>query len=68
MFVLCVVSKDKKAKCRTMKTKTQVWIKYRVQENSKKIRDGARFSAPFLTGPETHPASYKMSTHYLYRD
>jgi hypothetical protein len=32
MFVLCVVSKDKKAKCRTKK---QVWMKYRVQENTK---------------------------------
>ena len=36
MFVLCVVSKDKKAKCRIMKTKKQVQMKYRVQENTTK--------------------------------
>jgi hypothetical protein len=29
MFVLCGVSKDKKAKCRTNQTNKQVWIKYK---------------------------------------
>ena len=29
MFVLCVVSKDQKAKCRTMKTQKQSRIKYK---------------------------------------
>ena len=38
MFVLCVVSKDKKTKCRTIKKKKQVWMKCRVQENKKKSR------------------------------
>ena len=28
--VMCVVSKDKKAKCRTIKTQKQVRIKYKV--------------------------------------
>ena len=31
MFVLCVVSKDKKAKRRTIKTKKQVRIKYKTK-------------------------------------
>ena len=34
MFMLCVVSKDKKAKWRTMKTKTQVRLQCRVEENT----------------------------------
>jgi hypothetical protein len=38
MFLLCVVSKDKKTKCRTVKTKKEVWMKCRVQENKKKSR------------------------------
>ena len=29
MFMLCVVSKDKQAKCRTIKTKKQEGIKYK---------------------------------------
>jgi hypothetical protein len=36
MFVLCVVNNDKKARSRTVKTKTQVRMKYRVQENTRK--------------------------------
>ena len=43
MFVLCAVSKDKKAKCRTIKTKTQVRMTYkeynRIQKK-KKIQQG----------------------------
>jgi hypothetical protein len=35
-FVLCVLSKDKNAKCRIIKTKKQVRMKYREQENTKK--------------------------------
>jgi hypothetical protein len=35
---VCVVSKDKKAKCGAVKTKKQVRLKYRVQENAKKQR------------------------------
>jgi hypothetical protein len=34
MFAFCAVRKDKQAKCRTMKTKEQVRMKYRVQENT----------------------------------
>ena len=37
MFVLHVVSKDKKSKCRQIKTKKQVRTKYRVKENAKNI-------------------------------
>ena len=33
--MLCVENKDKKAKCRTIKTKKEVRMKYRVLENSK---------------------------------
>jgi hypothetical protein len=53
MFVLCVVSKDKKAKCRTMKIKTQVRIKYRVRENKKATvgGGGGRLSASVQTDP-----------------
>ena len=40
MFVLCVVGKNKKTKCRTIKTKTQIRMKYRVQENTKKSPAG----------------------------
>jgi hypothetical protein len=36
MFVSCVVSKDKKPKCRTTKTKRQLRMKYRVKENINK--------------------------------
>ena len=39
-FVLCVVSKDKKAKCRTIKTKTQVRIKYKRENNKKNPSHG----------------------------
>ena len=35
MFVLCVVRNDKRQKCRTVKTKNQVWMTYRVQGNTK---------------------------------
>ena len=43
MFVLCVVSKDKKAKCRIFKTKKQLQMKYRVQENKKNSGGGTIF-------------------------
>ena len=60
MFVFSVVSTDKKEKCRTVKTKKQVRMKYRVQENTKKKKMPvkARFSAGVRTGPGAHPASY----------
>ena len=62
MFVLCVVSKDKEAKCRTIKTKetntNEVQTEYK--KIHKKIPVEARFSARFQTGPEAHPASCKM--------
>jgi hypothetical protein len=29
MFVLCVVIKDKRAKCRTISIQKQVWMKYK---------------------------------------
>ena len=35
-------------------------MKYRVQENTKNNREGARFSAPVQTGPGAHPASYTV--------
>jgi hypothetical protein len=36
MFVLCVVSKDKKAKCTTIKTKKQVQMTYKQSTRYKK--------------------------------
>ena len=50
---VCVVSKDKKAKCRTNKTQKQARMKYRVQENThkKKIPVGL-FSAPGPSRPQ----------------
>ena len=36
VFVSCVVSKRQKTKCRTIKTKKQARMKYRVQENTKR--------------------------------
>jgi hypothetical protein len=36
MFVLCVLNQDKSQKYRTIKTKKQVRMKYREQENTKK--------------------------------
>jgi hypothetical protein len=42
-------------------------MKYRVQENTKKILVRARFSAPVHTGPAVHPASYTMGTGLLSR-
>jgi hypothetical protein len=58
MFVLCVVSKNRKVKCRII-----VWIKYKLNtsEHKKEIQLRARFSAPVLTLPGAHPASYTMS-------
>ena len=44
MDVMCVVSTDKRQKCRTVKTKNQVRMKYRVQENTNKIPPAARMS------------------------
>ena len=68
MFVLCVVSKDKNAKCRIVKTKTQVQIKYRVQENTKNP-GGVRIRLQFrpnlwLSQPLFHMSCY--FTFYLY--
>ena len=37
MFVLCVVSKDRKTKYRRVKAQNQVRMKHRVQDNTKKI-------------------------------
>ena len=62
VFLLCVVSEDKKTKCRTIKTKNQVRMKYRVQKNTKEIPVGARFSAPVQTCPGAHSAPSAMST------
>jgi hypothetical protein len=40
MFVLCVVSKDRKAKFKTVKAQNQVRMKHRVQDNTKTNRAG----------------------------
>jgi hypothetical protein len=45
MFVLCVVSKDKKAKCRQSRQRHKYgWSKNRVQENTMKIPPGSLMS------------------------
>jgi hypothetical protein len=52
MFSFFVVSKDKKEKCRSRKTKKQVRIKYRQSTREyKNIPVGVRFFAPVHTGP-----------------
>jgi hypothetical protein len=53
MFVLCVVTEDKKAKCKTMKTKTQVRMNYRGKNIAKKSRWGRDF--PHLSRPSLGP-------------
>ena len=61
MSVLCVVSKDKKAKCRTIKTKKQVRMKY--EQNKKEYkkswwgRDFPSLSRPAL-GPIQLPIEW----------
>ena len=56
MFVLCVVSKeDKKAKCRIIKTKIQVRMKYRVQENTKKYISRQGRDLPHPSRPALGP-------------
>jgi hypothetical protein len=63
MFRLCVVSKDKKSKCRASNTKTQVRMTDKEYKTiQKKIPVGARFSAPVETGPGTRPASCTVGT------
>ena len=60
---VCVVSKDKKAKSRTIKTKKQVRLKYEQSTREhKKIPVEARFSAHVLTSPGVHSDSYKLGT------
>ena len=44
----------KKAKCREIKTKKQVQMEYRVQDD-KKMPLGARFLTSVQTGPGAHP-------------
>ena len=53
MFVLCVLSKDKKAKYRTIKTKTETNTDevQSTREYKKKIPVVATFSAPAQTDP-----------------
>ena len=56
---VCVVSKDKKAKCRMIKTKKQVWMKYKQSKREyKKVPVGPRFSASVQTSLGVHPGSY----------
>ena len=60
MFVLNVVSKDKNAKCRTVKTKKQVWMKYTQSTREyKKIPAGTIvfFLQDVPIGSGAHPAS-----------
>ena len=66
IFLFCVVSKDKKAKCRTIKTKRQVRMKYRVQENTKKNPGGGHVlrTRPDHLGP-TQPPLQRVEL-YLY--
>jgi hypothetical protein len=50
---ICVVSKDKKTKCRTVKTQTQVQMKYKEStREQKKISVRAIFFAPVHTDPD----------------
>jgi hypothetical protein len=49
LCVLCVVSKGKKAKCRRMKTKTQLRMKYKRSKREEKNPDGGEI---FRTRPD----------------
>jgi hypothetical protein len=62
MFVVSVVSKDKKEIRRTVKTEKQVLMKYRVQEQKENIPVKATFSAFFNKTPGVHPAPCTMVT------
>ena len=56
MFVLCVVSKNRKAKCRKIKTQKQGRMKYRVQENTIKLgRARYSFFPPETSRPVVEP-------------
>jgi hypothetical protein len=56
---VCVVSKDQKAKYKTIKTKKEVRMKYMVQEN-KKDSVGAK---PFRTRPDLPWGPTQPSVH-----
>ena len=60
MLVLCVVREDKKAKCRTIKTKKQVRMKYRVQENTKE-KSHWRWDFPHPSRPAMGPTQCSYS-------
>jgi hypothetical protein len=59
MFVLCVLNKRRKAKCR--KTKTNNKYNQSTREYTEKLPVEGRFSAPVQTGPGAHPASCEIS-------
>jgi hypothetical protein len=46
MFALCVVSNDEQAQCRTINTKKEVWVKYKVQAS---YTMGTGFLSPSVT-------------------
>ena len=67
MFVLCVVSKDKKGKMQNNQDKERGTDKVQNTREYKKNPVGVRFSSPVQTSPRTHRASYKTATVSLSR-
>jgi hypothetical protein len=67
----CIVSKDRKVKCKRITKKTQVRMKYkqskREHKKKKNTQWGATFSAPVPTGPGAYTASYTVGTGSLSR-
>jgi hypothetical protein len=63
IFLLCAVSRDKKAKCRRIKTKRQVRMKYKqsTREYKKKSRWGPGFPHPSRP-PGAYPYSFTVGT------
>lgn len=66
MFVLSVVNKDKRAKCRKSRKRNKYGLsKKTVQENTRKTPVGTRFFGSIQIGPEDHPVSCKMGAGCL---
>jgi hypothetical protein len=63
MFVLCVVSTEKKAKCRKIQEKKTITAEIQsTTQHKKKIAVEERFSAFIQSGPGAHSASCTMGT------
>ena len=60
MCVWCVVRTDKRPNARQLRQKSQVRMKYRVQDYKKSRGGGGIFFPPLQPGPGPHPASHTV--------